>query len=85
MPLKLISTPAVAALITLAISSTARSQGADDFQFQLEEATISDVHRAIQEGQLTCLGLVEMYLERAKAYNGVTNQLVTRDWFLSRM
>jgi len=63
----------------LAISSAARSQGTDDSQFHLEEATISSVHRAIQEGQLTCLGLVEMYLERAKAYNGVTNQLVTRD------
>ena len=79
MPLKLIRTLAVATLITLAISSTARSQGGDAFQFRLEEATISDVHRAIQEGQLTCLGLVEMYLDRAKAYNGVTNQLVTLD------
>ena len=73
MPLKRIRTLAVATLITLAISSTARAQGGDAFQFRLEEATISDVHRAIQEGQLTCLGLVEMYLDRAKAYNGVTN------------
>ena len=65
----------------LAVSSCDRSQDApaDDFQFHLEEATIADVHRAIQEGQLTCLGLVEMYLDRARAYNGVTNQLVTRD------
>ena len=51
----------------------------DDFQFQLEEARIADVHRAIQEGQLTCQGLVQMYINRAQAYNGVTNQLVTRD------
>ncbi|HIC14788.1 MAG TPA: hypothetical protein EYO83_06540, partial [Gemmatimonadetes bacterium] len=72
---------AIAALSTLFISQSALSQStqSDNFQFHLEEATISDVHRGIQEGQLTCLGLVEMYLDRAKAYNGVTNQLVTRD------
>jgi len=65
----------------LAVSSCARSQDApaDDFQFHLEEARIADVHRAIQEGQLTCVGLVQRYLDRAQAYNGVTNQLVTRD------
>ena len=28
---------------------------------------------------MTCLGLVESYLDRAMAYNGVTNQLVTSD------
>ena len=72
---------AIAAISTLFISQSALSQStqSDNFQFHLEEATISDVHRGIQEGQLTCLGLVEMYLDRAKAYNGVTNQLVTRD------
>ncbi len=72
---------AVLILGFLAVSSCVRSQDtpADDFQFHLEEATIADVHRAIQEGQLTCVGLVEMYLDRAGAYNGVTNQLVTRD------
>ncbi|MCZ6759772.1 MAG: amidase family protein [Gemmatimonadetes bacterium] len=71
----------VAALGALAFSSSARSQGvqADDFQFHLEEATIADVHRAIREGQITCFELVQMYLDRAKAYNGVSNQLVTRD------
>ncbi len=65
----------------LAVSSCVRSQDApaDDFQFRLEEATIADVHRAIQANQLTCVGLVQMYLDRARAYNGVTNQLVTRD------
>lgn len=46
--------------------------------FQLEEATIADVHRAIQAGQLTCSGLVQAYIDRAKAYNGVSDRLVTR-------
>src|ERR1700722_13435171 len=49
------------------------------WRFHLEEATIDDVHRAIQEGQITCHGLVEAYFARAKAYNGVTNKLVTAD------
>jgi Asp-tRNA(Asn)/Glu-tRNA(Gln) amidotransferase A subunit family amidase len=47
--------------------------------FQIEEATIDGLHRAIQAGAITCRGVVEAYLERAKAYNGVSNQLVTRD------
>jgi amidase len=47
--------------------------------FQVEEATISDVHRAIQEGQVTCRGIVEQYVARARAYNGVCTALVTKD------
>jgi Asp-tRNA(Asn)/Glu-tRNA(Gln) amidotransferase A subunit family amidase len=48
-------------------------------RFQLEEATIADVHRAIRERRITCRGLVQAYLDRAKAYNGVSDRLVTRD------
>ena len=47
--------------------------------FRLEEATIADVHRAIQQGQITCRSLVQAYIDRAKAYNGVSDRLVTRD------
>jgi Asp-tRNA(Asn)/Glu-tRNA(Gln) amidotransferase A subunit family amidase len=47
--------------------------------FRLEEATIADVHRAIQQSQITCRGIVDAYLERARAYNGVSDRLVTRD------
>ena len=62
---KLSRSIAVLILGFLAVSSCVRSQDApaDDFQFHLEEATIADVHRAIQDGQLTCVGLVEMYLD----------------------
>jgi Asp-tRNA(Asn)/Glu-tRNA(Gln) amidotransferase A subunit family amidase len=49
------------------------------FRFRLIEATIADVHRAIRERQITCRGLVQAYLNRARAYNGVAHQLVTRD------
>ena len=41
------------ALVALMQSEEVRSQGA---AFRLEEATIADVHRAIQQGQLTCAG-----------------------------
>src|SRR5688572_25382854 len=58
-----------------------RSQGiqSQPGRFELVEATIADVHRAIQQGQLTCRQLVQAYVDRAKAYNGVSDRLVTRD------
>ena len=58
-------------------SSPGSTAGA--WHFHLEEATIDEVHRAIREGQITCHGLVAAYFARAKAYNGVTNELVTSD------
>ena len=67
----------VIALIGLAlVRSQAQSQEA---RFELVEATIADVHRAIQQGQITCQGLVQAYIERARAYNGLSDRLVTRD------
>jgi Asp-tRNA(Asn)/Glu-tRNA(Gln) amidotransferase A subunit family amidase len=47
--------------------------------FQLVEATIEDIHDAIQANQITCRELVQLYINRAKAYNGVCTQLVTED------
>ena len=47
--------------------------------FRVEEATIADVHRAIQQGETTCTAIVQTYIERARAYNGTCTQLVTRD------
>ncbi len=48
-------------------------------RFHLQEATIDDLHRAIRDGQITCRGLVQLYIDRAKAYNGVADVLVTKD------
>ncbi len=48
-------------------------------EFRLEEATIADIHGAIQSGEITCKGLVQAYLERTRAYNGVCAQVVTAD------
>ncbi len=47
--------------------------------FHLEEATIADVHRAIRAGQITCHQLVQLYINRARAYNGTSDRLITRD------
>jgi len=47
--------------------------------FQIEEATIAGVHAAIRSGQTTCRAVVQAYIDRARAYNGVCTALVTGD------
>src|SRR5689334_12141459 len=47
--------------------------------FRIEEASINDIQNAIRSGQTTCRQVVEAYLERAKAYNGVCTALLTPD------
>ena len=39
--------------------------------FRLEEATIADLHEAICAGEITLVEVVQRYLDRARAYNGV--------------
>lgn len=48
-------------------------------EFQLQEATIDDLHNAIRAGEITCKQVVEGYIARAKAYNGTCTKLVTAD------
>ena len=38
--------------------------------FAIEEATIAGIQRALLQKQVTTVGLVELYLQRIKAYNG---------------
>src|SRR5579885_3507483 len=52
---------------------------AQGFTFHLQEATISDIHQAIRTGQITCRQLVQLYINRARAYNGTSDRLITRD------
>jgi Asp-tRNA(Asn)/Glu-tRNA(Gln) amidotransferase A subunit family amidase len=47
--------------------------------FRLEEATIGELHAAIRAGQTTCVAVVQHYIERVGAYNGVASWLVTAD------
>ena len=79
--MRLANTAFVVLLLSMVAVSGDRASGQQNqpqpFQFHLMEATIPDVHRAIREGQLTCRGFVQAYINRARAYNGTCNQLVT--------
>ena len=48
-------------------------------RFRLEEATIADLQAAIQAGQTTCVEIVQGYIDRVRAYNGVPSLLVTEN------
>jgi Asp-tRNA(Asn)/Glu-tRNA(Gln) amidotransferase A subunit family amidase len=50
-----------------------------DKVFQLEEATIDELHAAIKAGQITVVEIVQRYIARVRAYNGVSSMLVTQD------
>src|SRR4051812_23609461 len=45
--------------------------------FQLEEATIEELHNAIKAGEITCVEVVQHYIARARAFNGVASLLVS--------
>jgi amidase len=59
----------VVALCVLLSGSAAFARGSRS-GFQIEEATIEDIQQAILSRQITATDVVEMYLERIKAYNG---------------
>src|SRR5947209_4803781 len=47
--------------------------------FRVEEATIEELHAAIRAGRTTCVDIVQQYIARARAYNGVCSLPVTED------
>ena len=47
--------------------------------FQLEEATIAELHQAIKAGETTLFAVVQHYIDRVRKYNGVASLLVTKD------
>jgi Asp-tRNA(Asn)/Glu-tRNA(Gln) amidotransferase A subunit family amidase len=51
----------------------------DEKPFSVEEATIDELHEAIKAGRTTCVAVVQHYIDRARAYNGVCSRLVTKD------
>jgi amidase len=68
----------------LSVARTAGDQaplpaGRGASSFRVEEATIAELHRAIQQGATTCRRVVQAYIDRATAYNGTCTHLVTRD------
>lgn len=51
----------------------------EETAFGIEEATIDDLHQAIREGRTTCVAVVQAYIDRARAYNGVASLLLTEN------
>ncbi|MEP9380529.1 amidase family protein [Aquabacter sp. CN5-332] len=47
--------------------------------FQLEEATIPEMQAAIRAGEITVVDIVQHYIDRCRAFNGVASMLVTED------
>jgi amidase len=56
-----------------------KTSGASGKRFQLEEATIDELHAAIRAGEATCVSVVRHYLDRVRAFNGPASLLVTED------
>jgi amidase len=59
-------------------SSPAQGRGGEK-KFGVEEASITDIQSAIRSGQTSCKQVVQAYIARAKAYNGVCTALLTKD------
>ena len=55
--------------LSAAVTLAAQSQQPPPAAFQIEEATIAQIHAAMRAGRLTCRGLVEQYLKRIEAYD----------------
>jgi Asp-tRNA(Asn)/Glu-tRNA(Gln) amidotransferase A subunit family amidase len=47
--------------------------------FPLQEATIDGMHEAIRGGETTCRQVIEAYIARVRAHNGMCTRLVTAD------
>ena len=64
-----------AILLCVAAGSSLFAQGG----FRVEEVSITDIQNAIRAGRTTCREVVQSYLDRVKAYNGVCTALLTPD------
>ena len=73
------ATAAVAGSLACGGGAPSRSSASSASVFVIEEATIDGIHAAIRSGQTTCQGIVQAYIDRARAYNGVCTSLVTAD------
>ncbi|MGD9740720.1 MAG: amidase family protein [Bauldia sp.] len=67
------------AAVGLGSSAVGVADSQEPTPFSVVEATIASTHAAIQAGQVTCAEIVQQYIDRARAYNGVCTALVTAD------
>src|ERR1700737_2442996 len=61
--------PAKKATLLFALLLSPIADCAPDRSFRLMEASIADIHKAMQSGTLTCHDLVQQYLDRIHAYD----------------
>lgn len=71
------SLPGVSQLLTALLLITSTTAAAA--KFEVQEASIAETQSAITSGKTTCVGVVQAYVDRARAYNGVCTALVTAD------
>jgi Asp-tRNA(Asn)/Glu-tRNA(Gln) amidotransferase A subunit family amidase len=63
----------------MAVVAACLPLGVVSAELSIDEVTIEGVHRAIQSGETTCKDVVQAFVERAKAYNGVCTALISPD------
>ena len=59
----------IRAILLAAVPALVAPDAQERRPFQVEEATIAQIHRAMKAGTLTCRALVEAYLRRIEAYD----------------
>jgi amidase len=62
--------PAALVVLTMLVVGGAAGDAQRARSFDVHEATIADIQRALQSKRITTVQLVEQYLQRIKAYNG---------------
>ena len=62
--------PAAGVVVTMLVVGAAAGDAQRARAFDVHEATIADIQRALQSKRITTVGIVEQYLQRIKAYNG---------------
>ena len=73
------STPGRLGTTLLLMAIAAASTTAHAAKFEVVEASIADTQSAITSGKASCRDIVQAYVDRARAYNGVCTALVTPD------
>ena len=63
-------TRAAGIVLTMLLVGTAAGDAQRARSFDVHEATIADIQRALLNKRVTTVALVEQYLRRIKAYNG---------------
>ena len=61
---------AIVVVLTMLVGGAVIGQTPRTRSFDVHEATIADIQRAIQSRRVTTVAVVEQYLQRIKAYNG---------------